>query len=775
MKTAALGQHTNALIDATSPYLLQHAHNPVNWVPWSQSALDTAKKQDKMIFVSIGYSSCHWCHVMRHESFEDESVAEIMNEKFVCVKVDREERPDVDAAYMSFIQATSGRGGWPLNAFLTSDGEPLFGGTYFPTTTFTQLMDKLITLWETEREQCLSSAKDITAQLRQVATAGVSGIDWEDLPSLHLVQKAINHQLLNYDPRNGGFGSAPKFPSPPNTFHLLHRYYAETRSKALSTSLQEAGYHAELGERALESSAFTLARIARGGITDALGGGIARYSVDEEWKVPHFEKMLYDQGQLLSCFSEAVQLSSSSSSKILQAYLPEFKAAIQGIIEYLSRDLSSPEGAFYAAEDADSLPTPEDTHGKEGAFYVWQATEIEEVLGRSSPDHKLVCSHYGVQLDGNISPRSDPHGELIGMNILHSTEPLHVTCQKLDISIEEGQRVLKEAKHKLFERREKRPRPLLDDKIITSWNFLAISGLTQASKVLSIDEGGAEALYMAERCADFMWTRMWDEKGKQFLRSRRGSTKGPLGFDVDYAFAVQGLLDLYQVTFKKQYLERALRVQASQDRLFWDTSGPGGYLISQERGDGNILGRQRADQDGAEPTSTSVAAHNWLRLRSLFSNVDTAMSHITDLEDNEHTATISSRNRVAQCILSSSMILQRAPHALGTRLTALQQAKLGPIQIIVVGDSQDDKSVEFLDFIKSQFIPRATVIYVDTSNGVDGARERLGQALVDGNEALRSTLEDSSLLERGSYVTICQDFTCGLPIRSIDDLKQQLS
>jgi uncharacterized protein YyaL (SSP411 family) len=628
---------------------------------------------------------------------------------------------------------------------------------------FMELMEKLSSLWSSDRERCLSSAKDIAEQLRSSTVAGVAGIEWQDLPHLTLVQKAINTQLVSYDARDGGFGSAPKFPSPPNTFHLLHRYSAETTSSdgMLSPLLSEAGFKGDLGRKALEASAFTLARIARGGITDALGGGIARYSVDSEWKVPHFEKMLYDQGQLLSCFSEAVQLCVHSDSPTLQAYIPEFKSAIQGIMEYLSRDLTSLHGAFYAAEDADSLASVNDTHGKEGAFYIWDAREIEELLGKNSNAHRLVTLHYDIKLDGNITPQSDPHGEMTGMNMLHSTKPLHGTAQQLGLSEIEGRTILEESRIKMFARRNERPRPIRDDKIITSWNFLAISGLAQASKVLKDAEGGTRAVEMAERCAEFMWSTMWDSANSQFLRSFREDTKGPLGFDVDYAFAVQGLLDLYEVTFKKAYLERALDVQRSQDRLFWESAGPGGYLISQEEGDGNILGRQKADQDGAEPTSTSVSAHNWLRLRAMLSNLDTRVG-------------LDSRTRVAQCIMSNAMILTRVPQALGTRLTALLQAKLGPIQIILVGQRQAKETRALLEYMHSRFIPRASLIYIDTTGGVEDARDKLGDTLIQGNEAVRQMLEDPKILEKASHVTICQDFTCALPIYTVEELKQQL-
>lgn len=706
---------------------------------------------------------------MAHESFEDEKVARVLNEHFVCVKVDREERPDVDAAYMTFVQATSGRGGWPMSVFLTSEGEPLFGGTYFPPPMFVELIGKLTSLWTSDRERCLASARDISAQLRDVAQAGIAGTGWEDLPDATLAAKTLRHWLVSFDSQDGGFGSAPKFPSPPNTFHLLHRVAVDSSKPALA----ESGISPDSAKSAVEASAFSLARIARGGITDHLAGGIARYSVDGEWRVPHFEKMLYDQGQLLTSFAEAVQLCNASSSASLQGYIPEFKEAIQGIVNYLERYMCSPEGSIYAAEDADSLASPDADHAKEGAFYVWDATEIEDVLGKESKAYQLVRQHFGIKLDGNIPAESDPHGELVGKNMLHATTPLSATASKLGMSEEEVRSLWNEARDLLLARREQRPRPMRDDKIITAWNGLAISGLAKAAQVLEADDAGKRALTMAERSANFLWTTMWDREEHQFLRSYRNGTRGPWGFDVDYAFAVQGFLDLYEVTFAKEYLEHALEIQAAQDALFWDSDGPGGYLMSSSDSDGNILGRQRGDQEGAEPTSTSVAAHNLLRLRSLVSDLD---GHLATLSKSQGrtSSTMTSRDRIAQSITSGGMVLNRAPHALGTRVTALLHARLGPVQVLVVGPRHAEETQALLRTLHSSFLPRMSVILIDTTDGVTGARKQLGDLLSLGNDAVRQTLDDPKLLERGSYATVCQDFTCGLPIHSPEQLLEQL-
>lgn len=770
-------EYNNALLRSTSPYLLQHAHNPVDWQPWSQNAIDQAKREGKMIFLSSGYSACHWCHVMAHESFENLSIAKMLNESFVCIKVDREERPDVDAAYMTFVQATSGRGGWPMSVFLTSDGEPLFGGTYFPPPMFKELIERLTGLWTEDRQRCLLSAKDISEQLRQVAAAGIAGTGWSDLPSLDVTAKTLKHWLLSFDQENGGFGNAPKFPSPPNTFHFLHRIAAEIIGKSsTNTVLSEIGIGPESATKALQSSTFTLARIARGGISDPLAGGIARYSVDGEWRVPHFEKMLYDQGQLLTSFSEALQLCRASNDTTLKAYAPEFEQTLTGMIEYLDRYMTSKDGSIYAAEDADSLPNKDSEQAKEGAFYVWDSSEIEDVLGgKESKAYQLISSHFGIKLDGNIPGESDPHGELVGKNVLHADTTLLSTAKKLNIAEEEAITLWSESKRKLLTYRNQRPRPLCDDKIITAWNGLAISGLAKASQVLATEtEIGQKALELAKKSSTFLWSTMWNKDKHQFLRSYRDGVQGPLGFDVDYAFTVQAFLDLYEVTFDTKYIEQALEVQAAQDALFWDDEGgPGGYLISSKESDGNILGRQRGDQEGAEPTSTSVSAHNLLRLQSLISNLDEELAKRYQAQGRQASA-LTSHDRIAQCITSGGAILQRAPYALGTRVTALLRARLGSQQVILVGSNEDAKTKELLKVFSTTFLPRASVIFIDIAEGKEGAQRRLGQSFIAANDAVREVLEDPKLLTRGSYATVCQNFACVLPITDQEELMKQL-
>lgn len=544
--------------------------------------------------------------------------------------------------------------------------------------------------------------------------------------------------------------------------------------------MQNAGISEEMARHALEASVFTLARIARGGITDHLGGGIARYSVDEEWRVPHFEKMLYDQGQLLTSFSEAIQLCMALDDKDpLRQYLPEFKEALQGIVDYLERDMTSSEGALFAAEDADSLPSPSDTRAKEGAFYVWEDMEIREVLGGGHSDaYVLVAAHYGIQPEGNIPVSSDPHGDLKGTNMLHAYQSLAATAASIGIDdTSVAHQLLEDAHSKLLARRSTRPRPLRDDKIITSWNGLAISGLARVSQVFGQGTPlGDKARNMASRSAEFLWNTMWDHQHGQLLRSYRNSVRGPWGFDVDYAFAIQGLLDLYEATYESKYVDQALTLQAAQDAFFWDKDGPGGYLISPPTSDGNILGRQRGDQEGAEPTSTSVTAHNLLRLQALVENLDARLvDRLPSAAPSLHDLPSVSK-RVAQCITSGGMILDRAPHALGTRLTALLNLSLGMKQLLLVGPLSSSTTQSLVEIVAKHFVPRTVSVFLDPK-----APGTLEESFYKFNGSVQATLSDANsahlhkiLEEHGGYGTVCVNFACGLPVVDAKTLLDEL-
>jgi uncharacterized protein len=560
--------HTNALIGEKSPYLRQHAHNPVDWLPWGDAAFEQARKEDKPIFLSIGYSTCHWCHVMAHESFENESVAEFLNREFVPIKVDREERPDVDRIYMLFVQASTGSGGWPMSVWLTPDLKPFFGGTYFPPDSrygrpgFRDLLEHLARAWRQERDRIEASGANVVEQLRSLSAAGKAGL----APDRTLFAAAFWPLRRAFDARWGGFGSAPKFPRPVALNYLL-RYY-----------------EAEKSDEALEMVAHTLRAMAAGGMHDHLGGGFHRYSVDERWFVPHFEKMLYDQAQLAVSYLEAYQITGEEL----------FAGVARDIFSYVQRDLTDASGAFFSAEDADS-PDPENPgHSGEGAFYVWKKAEIEALLGA---DAAAFCARFGVEAEGNV--HEDPQGEFSGRNILYVARP------------EKSAEEFGPAKQRLFEARSRRPRPHLDRKILTSWNGLMISAFAKGYMVL-----GDEAYRRAgERAAAFLLISLYDgESGRVLRRFCDGEAAVPAFLD-DYAMLATGLLDLFEATFEPSYLEQAAALVRRAMEQFED-AGQGGFFSTSERAP-DLLLRMKEDYDGAEPSGNSVMTELLLRLAHL--------------------------------------------------------------------------------------------------------------------------------------------------------------
>lgn len=464
---------------------------------------------------------------------------------------------------------------------------------------------------------------------------------------------------------------------------------------------------------------------------------------------------LYDQGQLLTSYIEAIQLvSSPSASEELKAMTPEFEVAAQGIITYLSRDLSDPDGGLYAAEDADSLPTRDSPKTREGAFYVWTKDDIDEALGGAQTDAaRLVCAHFGIVSDGNIDPQSDPHGELTGMNMLHSEHSLAETAQSLGMPLSQAEEILASAKQALLARRNQRPRPHLDDKVIAAWSGLAISGLAKASEVLAPERGGSQALSMAQRAAAFVLDKLYDPASGRLRRSYREGP-GPWAFSSDYAFFIQGLLDLHGATLDDSYIARALALQEKQDSLFWDDRA-GGYFIGPAGSDAdhNLLMRMKEEQDGAEPSASSVSAHNLFRLLSL---VDDA-SVVETMTDRLH-----------RTIKAGGVILQRAPHALGTLVSAALSVQLGARQIVVVGTREQVQP--YLSEIRRRFLPDRALIHIDTTD-LDRAKE---SELYNRNAAVQAILDDAKLQERGAHVHLCEDFACGLPIKSAQELAAKL-
>src|SRR5450755_2060668 len=604
--TPVKSEHTNKLASEKSPYLLQHAHNPVDWFPWGEEAFAKARRENKPIFLSVGYSTCHWCHVMAHESFEDEATAEIMNREFVNVKVDREERPDVDRVYMTFVQATSGHGGWPMSVWLTPELKPFVGGTYFPPEDrggqpgFKNVLGRIAAAWKQNREKISEQGTRIIEALSEAAAANASGADAVDAS---VIDEAYRQIARTYDAHEGGFGGPPKFPRPV-TLNFLFRVFTRDPKGAM-------------GKHALEMNLFTLRKMAAGGMHDHLGGGFARYSVDAFWHVPHFEKMLYDQAQLASAYLEAFQITRE----------PLFEKVARDILDYVRRDMTAKEGGFFSAKDADSVIPVAAVHDRrsndpeagpessgahraqpqksEGAFYVWSKKELDTALGSSA---RIFNYHYGVQPDGNVPPVADPHAEFTGKNIFIELQTVAETAKHFKKEEAEVRELLAKTRATLLSLRAKRPRPHLDDKIITAWNGLMISAYARGAQVLD-DPGYLKA---ATRAATVVRTQLYDASRKVLARNYREGRSEVEGFADDYAFVVQGLLDLYEASFDVSWLQFAIALQETQDRLFFDEER-GGYFSGTGK-DESILLRMKEDNDSAEPAASSVAALNLLRL-----------------------------------------------------------------------------------------------------------------------------------------------------------------
>jgi uncharacterized protein len=600
----------NRLAKEKSPYLRQHAHNPVDWYPWGQEAFSKAKEEGKPIFLSVGYSTCHWCHVMERESFESSDVADLMNKWFVNVKVDREERPDVDRVYMTFVQATTGGGGWPMSVFLTPELEPFFGGTYFPPDDrygrpgFPKLLEMLHQAWVERREDVSRSGANVIAQLRRMT----SDAPKPELLGPEILSLGARAFASMYDEQLGGFGKAPKFPRPV-TFNFLFRHFARSG---------EPG--------AAEMTLNTLVQMARGGMYDHLGGGFHRYSVDRAWHVPHFEKMLYDQAQLVKSHLEAWQLTEGDF----------FSTVARETCDYVLRDLTDPAtGTFYSAEDADS-------EGKEGAFYVWKKDEIDALLGA---DAEVFCKHYAVTAEGNAD---DPHGELTGFNVLHRVgDPTG------------DDEVLARCRKKLFDVRAKRPRPHRDEKVLAAWNGMMIGALARAGHVL------AEPRYLeaARRAVAFVRDRLIVD-GTLMRRYCDGEIAIP-GYLEDYASMIEGLLDLHEVGHDAADLRLAGSLAEKMIELFHDPEGGGFFSTSGK--DPSVLLRMKEDYDGAEPAGNSVAA--------------TALFRLAEYLDRPEW------RRIAEGTLRAfSHRLKEGPHALPQMLCAFGWSLEPPPEIVLAGD-----------------------------------------------------------------------------------------
>ncbi len=572
----------NRLANETSPYLLQHADNPVDWFPWSEEAFEKARKEDKPIFLSVGYSTCHWCHVMERESFESEEIAAILNEHFVSIKVDREERPDVDEIYMRAVLIfTNGHGGWPMSVFLTPDGKPFFGGTYFPPEQFKLILLEIARLWREEREKVLQVADEVSRAIAVQLQITMPVAEPLDETSAEVVLMAAENSLLrNLDKVNGGFGGVPKFPPHQALMFLLQRYEATKRLPLW------------------EAADLTLRKMACGGIYDQIGGGFHRYSVDSKWLVPHFEKMLYDNAQLAQVYAWAFGLSGDQF----------FRRIAAETYDFILREMTSPEGAFYCALDAESLPpaprpAPHAPQKEEGAFYLWRPEEVKAILGEK--DGELFCKIYDIGTEPNfVNPHTGYAGSI--PNLLKA--PVENWAKTVNMNPDELWMKLDEWRTKLLEARNQRPRPNCDDKVLTSWNALMVRSFALGYRYLG-DERYRQA---SEQAAEFLWTRMRKPDGTLWHSYRNGIAKVDGMLD-DYAYLLVALLELHEATGETKWLQRAKELADVMVRLFWDEEG-GGFWFTIKRDD--LLTQSKPSIDGAEPSPNGMAALGLSRLAS---------------------------------------------------------------------------------------------------------------------------------------------------------------
>ena len=630
---------TNRLVNDKSPYLLQHAENPVNWYPWGEEAFKKAEEENKPIFLSIGYSTCHWCHVMAHESFEDNEVAKMMNEAFISIKVDREERPDIDKIYMTVCQMMTGQGGWPLTIIMTPDKKPFFAGTYFPKTSrfgrigIIDLIIRIKTLWNTEKDKILESADQITFTLNNMTNEAPG-----EVISKKTLQKAFIQLKTQFDKKMGGFSTRPKFPTPHNLIFLL-RYWKRTKDKS-----------------ALEMVEKTLQEMRKGGIYDHLGFGIHRYSTDQEWLVPHFEKMLYDQALVSLAYLETYQATKNDL----------YANSAREMFSYVLRDMTSPEGGFYSAEDADS-------DGVEGKFYVWSEEEVKKILEKD--DAEYILKLYNTQSSGNFL--EEAKRERTGNNIFHLKTLEEINNPRIE-----------KIRETLFNIREKRIHPHKDDKILTDWNGLMIAALAKGGQILK------EKKYLdaAQKAVEFITSTMKDSKNRLLHRYREGDAE-ILAYLDDYAFLTWGLIELYEATFEPKYLKKAIELNGELIEHFWDKDIAGFYFYPD---DGEqLISRQKEIYDGAIPSGNSIAMLNLLRL-----------SYFTGDTELEKKAELIGR------IFSEK--IDSTPIAY-TQLLVAVDFGVGPsFSLVIAGDTGSDDTNLMLEAVRNDFSPNKVIIFRPT-------------------------------------------------------------
>jgi uncharacterized protein len=710
----------NRLAAEKSPYLLQHANNPVDWYPWGDDAFGRARLEDKPIFLSIGYSTCHWCHVMEHESFENHEVAAVLNREFVSIKVDREERPDVDRVYMSFVQATTGSGGWPMSVWLTPELEPFYGGTYFPPTSrwqrpgFVDVLLDVARAWKNERATVVESAANLTGRLRQAEHASPGG----GVPPASALDRTRAQFLASYDAGRGGFGAAPKFPRPSELLFLFREHARSGDADARDTALH------------------TLRAMALGGMRDHIGGGFHRYSVDAEWRVPHFEKMLYDQAQLVLAYLEAAQITND----------PFYAAVADDTLAYVTREMTDARGGFYSAEDADSVP-PEhaarlDAHKVEGAFYVWSAAEIRDLLG---DDANVFAQRFGLKEGGNAP--ADPQGEFIGKNLLYTARSVEEVARETDRGVEAVIEALGRARLVVFEARLGRPRPHLDDKVLTAWNGLMIGAFARAARVVRAGTLGGSAdasarhLAAAQRAARFLRETMW-EKERQVLRRRyRDGDAAIDGYAEDYACAIFGLLELFQADGDPGWLEWAAALQLRQDALFWDEAEGGWFSTTGD--DPTVLMRLKEDYDGAEPSASSVSVLNLLTLAHLTANPD-------------------AEEKIRRTLALFSERLREYGRMVPLMSAALATYHAGLAQVVLVAQGGAADAGPLLDTLATTYRPFSIVVPVHA-----GSTQRQVADLLP-------FIGSMTPMDGRATAYLCRNFTCERPVTDVAGLIERL-
>jgi len=677
-------KHTNHLIHETSPYLLQHAHNPVDWYPWSDEAFQKAKGQNRPILLSIGYSACHWCHVMERESFEDEKIAALMNDLFVNIKVDREERPDLDEIYMNAVQMLTGRGGWPMTVFLTPEGKPFYGGTYFPPEDrygvpgFPKILQGVANAYREKPQDVERSVEQILAALQRMSLSTESQQPF----SSDIIGQSAEQLAQAYDTDHGGLGKAPKFPNV-GVYELFLRHYHHSKKS-----------------RFLEMVTHTLTKMAQGGIYDHLGGGFHRYSVDEKWLVPHFEKMLYDNAQLVRIYAQVYSVTGE----------PLFKQVVDETMNYLMREMLHTEGGFYSTQDADS-------EGEEGKFFVWSETEITRIVGEESSE--IFCRIYDVSEEGNFEEN----------NILHPILTLEQASKFFRRDLREIESLVSVAKGKLFQEREKRPKPFRDEKILTSWNGLMLSGLAEAIKI-SRQPAYLEA---ANRTVDFIFTKIF--RDGRLLHTYKSGTGKILGYLDDYAFLAAGLLDLFEASVNRAHLDRALELAEIMLHEFWDEAGGGFFYTgrSHER----LIAQSKPIFDGSIPSGNAVATQVLLRLY-----------HYTGKEDY--------LKRAEKILRAYYNAMENQPFGFAHMLAALDFYLQKPKEVVLVGENKDPETGELLAKIHSLYLPNMTLQLASPDDSL---------------EKVSSLLAGKKQFEGRPTVYVCHNFTCSRPVAEWDELK----